>query len=34
MQIISALLDKYDIDHSEFAYSARVNQTMPNKENT
>jgi len=34
MQIISALLDKYDIDHSEFAYSARVNQTMPNKEDT
>jgi uncharacterized protein with ParB-like and HNH nuclease domain len=34
MQIIAALLDKYDIDHADFIYSARVNKTTPDKEET
>lgn len=32
MHIIRALLDRYDIDHTDFVYSARVNKTVPEKE--
>ena len=32
MHIIRALLDRYDIDHTDFVYSARVNKTVSEKE--
>lgn len=32
MYIIRSLLDRYEIEHSDFVYSARVNKTMPEKE--